>query len=246
MTLAAFVLLFCGSVMKGVLGLGLPMIAIPVLTLIGGLPKALAIVTIPVAAANLWQVWRFRHAVTGGRALLAFLATGALGTAGGTWLLASVDAAWLEATLGGIVILYLALRLAHPAFALSRAAGARVAPFTGLASGLLHGTTGISGPVSITYFHAMTLPRAEFIFCTGSMFLMFTLIQIPLLASAGILTGASALTGLLCLPAVALGLAAGGRIARHVKPAVFDKLVLAVLAFTAGSLLWRALPELLG
>ena len=60
--LIALLLFTAGGIVKGLLGVGLPMVAIPGLTLIVGLPNALAMVSVPVALANLWQVWQFRQA----------------------------------------------------------------------------------------------------------------------------------------------------------------------------------------
>ncbi len=243
--LIACTLLLVGSLLKGIIGLGLPMIAIPVLTLMLGLPKALAIVAIPVAAANAWQVWQFRrsrHAVT---FILPFLALGSVGIMIGTWLLASVRPELLEAGLAMIVALYLGQRLRYPDMTLPRKMGRKFAPVIGFGSGLLHGATGISGPIGITFFHAMRLPRAEFIFCTGTMFLLFSMLQLPMLGYAGILTKDSILIGLAGLPAVAAGLSLGNVIAKHVNARFFDHLVLLILAFTAGTILWRVIPILL-
>lgn len=238
--LAALALLFAGGFVKGILGLGLPMIAIPGLTLIVGLPQALAICAVPVALANIWQVWQFRAARGDLRMMAIFVAAGGVGTALGTWLLVLVPAAALEAALAVLLVTYLGLRARRPGPALAPRLALRLAPVAGIAAGLLHGAMGISGPVGVTFFHAMRMPRAEFIFATGVMFLGFTLVQLPILSGTGILGGPALLTGLLSLPALAAGLALGNFAARRVDARLFDRLVLTVLAWTALTLLWRA------
>ncbi len=238
--LAAFVLLAMGAAVKGILGIGLPMIAIPGLALLVGLPKALAIVALPVAAANLVQLWQFRHAVQDARVVWAFIAAGAVGTAAGTWMLVAVPEALLEGGLAALLALYIALRLSAPEIRLGPSAARRSAAPLGLAAGLLHGLTGISGPIGITFFHAQRPTRPEFIFATGAMFFTFTAVQVPVLGLRGLLGEGVLTAGVLGLPAVALGLWAGNRLARRVPQKLFDRLVLGVLAWTALALLWRA------
>jgi uncharacterized membrane protein YfcA len=236
----AAALLLAGGTVKGLLGIGLPLVAIPGLTLIFGLPAALAMVSLPVAAANIWQVWQFRRAGTLWRVLLPFVAAGALGTATGTMILISIAEIWLEIALAVIMIAYIAFRIGQPDWRLSAPLARCSAAPVGLAAGLLHGTTGIAGPIGITFFHAQALPRPAFILATGSMFLCFTLVQIPVLGLTGVLGQEEALVGAMGLPAVALGLWLGNRLAWWVDPVQFDRLVLVIMGWTAAALLWRA------
>ena len=243
--LAASVLMMMGGTLKGLLGVGLPMVAIPGLTFFFGLPQALAMVSIPVAAANLWQVWKFRQAISSVRTLVPFILAGAVGTAIGTLILASVDEVWLETTLAIMLLGYVVLGIAKPDLSLDAIRAAKIAVPGGLAAGLLHGATGISGPIAITFFHAQRLRREGFILATGSVFLGFTLVQIPMLGATGILSAEAVLIGAIGLPAVALGLWLGNRLANYVDAALFDKLVLAVLGWTALALIWRAWGSLI-
>ena len=104
--LIALLLFTAGGIVKGLLGVGLPMVAIPGLTLIVGLPNALAMVSVPVALANLWQVWQFRQAPGPGGVLVPYLISGAIGTIIGTLILVSLPEAWLELGLATMLIGY--------------------------------------------------------------------------------------------------------------------------------------------
>ncbi|MGR3481207.1 sulfite exporter TauE/SafE family protein [Salipiger marinus] len=241
--LAAVALLFAGAFVKGILGLGLPMIAIPGLTLLVGLPQALAICVLPVALANAWQVWQFRKTRVDLHMLAGFVTAGAVGVAIGSWLLVKVPPAVLEMALATMLILYLGLHLRRSRPLLPPATARQIAPGVGIAAGLLHGATGIAGPIGITFFHSMRLPRPEFIFATGVMFLCFATVQLPLLQATGILGSPALATGLLGLPAVAAGLTLGHAAARRIDARMFDRLVLVVLTWTALTLLWRAARE---
>ena len=234
---ATFALLMAGGMIKGVIGIGLPVIAIPVLTLLIGLPQAVSVVTLPLIAANAWQVWQFRHSDDPVR-MTSFVVAGGLGIIVGTWVLTTVPAALLEAALGILLLVYLFQRLLQPQLRLSRARARQLAEPVGFAAGVLQGSTGLAGPIGITYFHAMGLSRAEFIRCSGIMFLGFTLVQIVSLQQAGLMTLQALTLGLVALPGTAIGLWIGNAIAGWLPPRFFDRLVLIVLGWTSGSLLW--------
>ena len=48
--------LFAGMI-KGIIGLGLPTVSLAVLTVIIGLPNAMALILIPSFITNLWKPW---------------------------------------------------------------------------------------------------------------------------------------------------------------------------------------------
>lgn len=236
---AAFLLLAAGATLKGVIGVGLPMIAIPGLALLFGLPSALAIVSFPVLAANLWQVRQFRTAARRGTVLIRFLALGGCGTVLGTLVLVSVPEATLKLILAVMLVAYIVLRIYSPDMGLDLRRARVFAGPSGLVAGLLHGSTGISGPVVITFFHAQQSDRPQFIFATGAVFAGFTAVQIPVLALTGVLDVEILALGLAGLPAITLGLRFGNLIARHVDKGLFDRLVLVVLGWTAVVLFWQ-------
>lgn len=239
--LVALLLLTTGATVKGLIGVGLPMIAIPGLALFFGLPAALAIVVLPVLAANLWQVWQFRACYEPGGSVVRFLIAGGCGTVLGTLILISVPERALELTLAAILTGYIVLRLTNPEIALGAGRARRIAPPIGLSAGLLQGSTGISGPVVITFFHGQRPSRPEFVFATGAVYATFSGVQLMSLAVSGVLTLDRLAAGVAGLPAVALGLWLGNRIARHVDQRLFDKLVLVLLAWTAAALVWKNL-----
>lgn len=53
--IAAFVL---GGLVKGTLGVGLPLVVVPLLSLVLPSPTAIALVSVPVVASNILQVWQ--------------------------------------------------------------------------------------------------------------------------------------------------------------------------------------------
>ena len=112
MTLA----LAAGAVVKGATGMGLPLVALPVLTAFFGLQHAVGLMTIPIIVTNIWQVWRFRSEAGSARLSFMpwFLVAGAIGIGIGTWALTALPERFLVLTLGIILLIYVALRLMAP------------------------------------------------------------------------------------------------------------------------------------
>ena len=152
-----------GGVLKGAIGAGAPIVAVPVLALIYSVPVAVVIFTIPNLLSNSWQLWAYRSDLLSSRFVWSYAGGGALGTVLGTVVLATVPGETLLAGLGCIVFVYIALRLMAPDWVLSRKLADRVVLPVGIAAGVMQGAGGISAPISITFLNAMRLDRGAFI-----------------------------------------------------------------------------------
>ena len=47
-----------GGIVKGTLGVGLPLFAVPIMSLMIGSTQAIALVAVPVLVSNIWQAWQ--------------------------------------------------------------------------------------------------------------------------------------------------------------------------------------------
>lgn len=133
---------FIGGVLKGAMGFGLPILAIPLMTLSHPLPVVLSVAILPTVLTNVVQLWTFR-AHRDLPFLPIFLILGAVGLCFGGVILSRLNHAWIEVALGGMVLAYLASRL-RPAQA-PRLGHRGHAPYYGFLAGMVHGTTGLSG-----------------------------------------------------------------------------------------------------
>lgn len=229
-TIAMILLAYAiAAVVKGAIGVGTPFIVIPILSPILGLPVAVAVLTVPLLAANVWQLWQYRAVAREVPFLPRFVAASALGIGFGNWGLVSFDAAPLMIFVGLAVLTYLGLDTLMPNLRLPAATGKRIAPLTGLGSGIMHGLSGISAPISLTYMTAMRLAREQFIFSASAAFLVAGMIQSVTLSYAGVLTADVALMSLIAVvPTLAL-LPLGTRLGRMFSPRTFRRLVLLLL-----------------
>ena len=117
-----------GSYFKGAIGLGLPTIGIPILAAFLGVEHSIVVLTIPVAASNAWICWRYRNLSSEVPHLKVALIAAGLGTALGTFILASMtDNAllWLLIVWLG---LYLLILFFKPDFQLKGKLARRASP----------------------------------------------------------------------------------------------------------------------
>ena len=230
--LAVMVLaLGAGAIVKGATGMGLPLVALPVLTTFFGLQHAVGLMVVPLIFTNAWQVWRFRSARHDDRMafLPLFLAGGAIGIAIGTWALTSLPERALVLALGVILLCYVALRLMAPHFVVGPLLARRAGPLAGMGGGMLQGATGISAPIGVTFIHAMSLDRNAHVFAVSAMFLLFAVVQLPALAIAGVMQGQWLVEGLMALVPILLFMPLGQAIAGRMSRKAFDRMILIFL-----------------
>ena len=228
MTLA----LAAGAVVKGATGMGLPLIALPVLTTAFGLQHAVGLMAVPLIVTNIWQVWRFRNEARGPRLAFMpwFLVSGAVGIGIGTWALTALPERLLVLALGLLLLGYVGLRLAAPHWSLSLEMARRLGPLAGTGGGILQGATGISSPIGVTFIHAMNLERDAHVFAVSTMFLLFSLVQLPSLWLAGIMQPLWVVQGLLALVPILLFMPLGQWASGKLSRRAFDRMILVFLA----------------
>jgi len=225
-----------GGIIKGAIGAGVPIIAIPVLAMTHDVQFAIAVLLGPNLVANLWQAWTHRADRLPRKFLLPFSVAGAFGVVVGTYGLTRVPHDILSLIVASAVLAYVTLRLLKPNLSLSYLTGCRLAVPVGLVSGVMHGSTGISAPISITFLNSLRLGRDTFVGTIAVFFASSTLIQVPSLAVAGILTREIAFMSLIALATVLLSMPVGARLAAHLSRRFFDYSTLGLLIVLAGKI----------
>ena len=231
--------LAAGGVLKGAIGAGAPIIAVPILALLYNVPVAVAIFTFPALLGNIWQAWSYRQHVLSRGFALRFAGAGAAGVFAGSFLLAYLPGDLLMACLAAIVFVYIGIRVARPGWTLPLDLAERLALPLGFLGGTMQGAGGISAPVSVAFLSAMRLERLPFIATISIFFTAMAAVQIPTLFTLGILTPErTALSLLGCLPLFA-AMPLGAWLARFISRETFDRLVLVLLVVIALRLLWN-------
>lgn len=229
-----------GGIVKGATGMGLPMVAMPILVTFLPIPHAIAVVSMPIVITNLWQMMQLRHALDGSRFLVPLIAAGAVGVVIGTWMLTSVPERAMSLVLGILLLAYAAMRVTRPDFVLPRKLGDRLAAPVGLGAGALQGATGLSAPIGVTFIHSMRLPRDAHVAAVSAMFFLMFAAQVPVMWIAGILDGPRLAESLFAvIPALAL-MPLGARLASRLSARAFDRMVLVLLVVAGIQLIIKA------
>ena len=230
------VFLLAGGV-KGVVGLGLPTVAVALLSATFGIEAALPLLVIPSFVTNVWQ------GAIGGHAAALFRRFGiALAIVPvTTWVgyhyvfVAAPDA--MERVLGAVLLVYAALGLRSARFRVPSRAEAVLTPAVGIVNGLVTGVTGTFVVPIVMYLEALGLDRDQLVQMMGIAFSVST----AALAVALVLHGAYRLeagyvSAVAVLPAIA-GMVAGARLRVRLTPAAFRKWLLVALALLGLKLL---------
>ncbi|MCB1518071.1 MAG: sulfite exporter TauE/SafE family protein [Hyphomicrobiaceae bacterium] len=235
-----FLALFVGGAMKSATGVGLPIIAIPVLTAYFNLQFAIAVSLIPTVLSNAWQVWKFRKEHTPRYLAVAILIGSCAGIALGVTLLASLPGRLLNLGVALVVVAFLISRFLKPDWRLSERMARLLAFPASISAGLVQGATGISAPVVLMFLSSVGLERGSFIFSVSLLFLVAGVAQVPAMIFAGLL-GTDLIYGtvLTMIPVVA-GLWFGEILSKYISARLFDQLIVAFLVVLAIKLGWSA------
>lgn len=239
--LAVFLALALGGLLKGATGAGAPVIAVPVIAAFFDVRIAVAIMAIPNLITNLWQIRQFRSNQMQGRFSPVFAFAGGIGAVIGTAMLAWLPVSLLSGLIVVVIVVYIALRLSRPEFAISKASANRAVVPTGLIAGVLQGATGISAPVSVTFLNAMRLPRATFIATISLFFAVMSIAQLPTLYANDLLSVETVAVSVVSLVPLFVFMRFGEMLGSRLPAITFDRIVLILLAVLAIRLLWTAL-----
>jgi uncharacterized protein len=175
---------------KGVVGMGLPTVAMGALGLIMAPVQAAALLVVPSLVTNVWQFIAGPATGSVSRRLASMMIFVCLGTAVGIKFLTSGASRWPSVALGMVLALYALLGLFLPKLSISRRHEAVVSPLIGGITGVLTGATGVFVVPAVPYLSALGLTKEELIQSLGLSFTVSTVaLAIGLGASGSYTTG---------------------------------------------------------
>src|SRR6185369_515234 len=162
------------GIAKGAIGMGMPPIAIGLMSLAVPLESAIAIMILPTMVTNVWQ------AVYGGgfRPLMRRFGTMAVtamaGILGIGLFFSSLGSPSTAGWVGVILVLYSLLALTPWRPHVPRRAEWWANPLVGLASGAVAGSTGVAAVPFLPYMQSLEMEAHELVQALGIMFLFIT------------------------------------------------------------------------
>jgi hypothetical protein len=231
--------LFAGWV-KGVVGLGLPTIALALLAATVGLREAIALMLVPALVTNVWQ------GLTGGafvallRRLWPLLLAACLGTWFGVGVLAQADTVLLTGLLGVMIFGYAGISLVAPQVPPPGRWEGVLSPTAGAIGGLATGLTGSFIP-GILYLQALGLSRDHLVQAMGIAFVVLTVALAGALTRQDMMTVDLWLMSTVAVAPAALGMVLGRALRRRLSEALFRRVFFSALLLLGGYLASRSL-----
>ena len=238
--LIAVTFLLAGLV-KGVIGLGLPTVAMGLLGTAMPPAQAAALLIVPSLATNVWQLLAGPRSGALLRRLRGMMVGVCLGTWAGSGLIAGGAAHLATAALGAALVLYGAVGLARLRLRVPPGAERWAGPVVGAATGLVTGATGVFVIPAVPYLGALGLERDALVQALGLSFTVSTLALAAGLAWHGALPVGAVGASLLALAPALAGMALGGWLRARVRPETFRVGFFAGLLVLGAELVWRGL-----
>jgi hypothetical protein len=222
------------------MGMGLPVVSVPVLAGFVGVEQAVLIMIIPSVVLNAYPAFTHR-AGAGEVPELKRILLGALpGAIVGAAILQYASGRVLATSLGVWIFVYLALQFAHPNYRLTDRFRQRWSPVVGASAGALQASTGISAPIIAPYIDSLKLKPEAYVFAVCTCFGTFAAAHFSVATVVGMLDRQTALQGVLAvLPAIVF-IPVGVRARRLISPRVFALFIRTMIAIMGIRLLYGA------
>lgn len=230
--LAAAIIITCGAALcQSLTGFGFALVMVPLLSLAWDVKSAVVTSTVLGTFALLPLVFEARRHVR--LAAVAALVAGSLaGIPAGILLLDWIDPEALK-ILVGLTVIAASVLVYRVREVRATRAGVMPAVAAGVVSGVLRASTSMGGPPAVLYLLGAERDVEAFRGTILAFFLPMSLVTIVGLAAVGRVTPDVVRTSVIALPAMALGLAAGGWLRYRVREELFRLIVLLVLIFTS-------------
>jgi len=227
------------GLVKGVIGMGLPTVAMGLLGMTMAPAKAATLVAIPSLVTNVWQFFSGRHRLVVLRRMWLMLLMICVATWACAGLMTGAGARQAGVWLGAALIAYAGIGLARFRLSVPRRYETWLSPAVGAATGVVTGATGVFVIPAVPYLRAIGFDKDELIQVLGLSFTVSTIALAVGLASRGAFQLSAAGASALCIAPAFIGMGIGQIIRARVDPATFRVLFLVGLLLLGGDLMVR-------
>ena len=237
------IFLFAGFV-KGLIGLGVPMITLSLMSLFQPVPNAVVITLLPSFLTNIWQAAKGGNFIMLSKKLWALIIMVPPGVWIGTYFLNKFEPTWFSLILGALILIFSIAGLCGLALVVPRGQENFWGILVGTFGGLMLGMTGIFSVPSVFYIYGLGLTRDELVQALGivlnivTVFLAIALYQMEILYEKQLLLSVGAFFG------TASGMLIGQQIRRHISEKLFRKIFLRFLMVLGSYIVINSLHDL--
>lgn len=208
---------------KGVVGMGLPTVAMGMLSLGMAPVSAAAILIVPSLVTNIWQLLAGPAFGTLFRRLASMMLTVFVGTIIGIGILTGQSASLASAVLGAVLALYGVVGLIAPRFTVSPNIEKWLSPIVGLVTGLITGATGVFVIPAVPYLNSLGLAKEDLIQALGLSFTVSTVALACALGLSGQFHLSAVFNSVLAVVPALVGMSVGQHVRSKLQPEAFRR-----------------------
>ena len=239
--LVGVALLLAGFV-KGVSGMGFPLIATPTVALLLDIRIAITILIIPNIVMDIAQIFRGGFPIEILRRFAWFSLATLIGVFLGTKLLVTLPLWLLNLCLGVMVLVFVLSNWLRLEFTISRGLEKKLVLPAGLVSGFLNGMTNAAGPALAIYLYSLKLTKKEFI-KSIAIFIITKLSQLLAVSTWNLFNSTTLSLSLGVTLFVLLGFYGGLKIQDRINQQTFSRGLMTLLFVIGLTLVLRALTQ---
>ncbi|HTR84556.1 MAG TPA: sulfite exporter TauE/SafE family protein [Reyranella sp.] len=211
------------GLVKGVIGMGLPTVAMGLLAIVLPPAEAAALLVIPSLVTNVWQLLAGPSFGALARRLWLMMLGVFMGTIAGIGILAGDQAGTASIALGVALAAYAVVGLVGFKMSVPGRRETWLAPVIGAATGVVTGATGVFTIPAVPYLQAIGLERDDLIQALGLSFAVSTVALAIGLWRVGAWHSGSVWLSLLALIPALLGMQAGTWLRQRIAAATFRR-----------------------
>ncbi len=238
---ACIAAVLAGGLVKGVTGIGLPLVAMPILASFIPIPKAIALLSLSSIATSLLQGMHGGHFMRASRRLWPLFAGITAGVFASAWTLVVIDLELLYLLLGAVVVVFACVFQRRIVFDVAPRAEPWVAPVAGIVAGLIGGVSMLFGPIYAMYLSGLRLTKDFFVVGVSLANLVSTLALVAALAGYRLIGSEDLLASVLAMIPAFAGVLLGQKLRRHINEDAFRKALAVVLFLIGLNLIRKAL-----
>jgi uncharacterized protein len=232
--------LLLGGVVKGITGIGVPLVAMPILSQFLPIKLAVLLLSMPIILGNIPQALEGGEVLSTVRAIAAPIVGTVLGNIVGVAILLSLNAHHAQAASGALLIVAAALMLSAPKLKLSPGMEKPVGVALGFGAALMESIASVPGPLLATYLIATGATGRAF---TKRIAIILVVSIVTLVTTFSGAAHASAID-LLVSSAASIPAIIGMWLARPVRdrlpPRAFRMVVLLFVLVAAAQMIWKS------
>lgn len=214
------------GVAKGAIGIGLPPIAVGLMTLALPLEDALAMMTIPTLATNVWQAGYGPGLGRQIRRFWSLAATAMVTLVIVAATLGQLGSATATSILGLLLVAYSLLALVAWRPHVPRHAERWANPLAGVATGFMTGITGIAAVPFLPYMQSLDIQKDDLVQALGLLFIVITAALTVALFRQGAFDTANVIGGCAAIVPTSIGVWLGQRSRNALSPEMFRRVFL--------------------